>query len=269
MAVYAIGDVQGCYSSLCRLLDSVQFDDSVDKLWFCGDLVNRGPESLETLRFVRGLGDSAVSVLGNHDLHLLALYHQGQKLAESDSLYALLNSADCDELLSWLQGRPLLHFDEKLAKFLVHAGIHPEWEPSQALSLAAEVEAVLRSDRAAAFFAAMYGNKPDIWRESLTGLPRLRCITNILTRMRFLTANGQLDMSAKGGPDRHSGLTPWFEFGDRADESIGIVFGHWSTLPVGRYGRHYAIDGGCIWGGKFVALRIDQDPPQWRSIDCR
>lgn len=268
MAVYAIGDVQGCYSSLCRLLDSIQFDESVDQLWFCGDLVNRGPESLETLRFVRALGGAAISVLGNHDLHLLALYHSGQKLPESDTLHSILNSPDCDELIAWLQNRPLVHFDQKLGKLLVHAGIHPQWRLSQTLSCAGEVESVLRSQDCIAFFEAMYGNKPDFWRDDLSGMPRLRCITNILTRMRFFHSDCRLDMTAKGGPEQHLGLTPWFELNDRAEESFNIIFGHWSTLPVGTHNRHFAIDGGCIWGGKFVALRIDKAKPQWNSIDC-
>ncbi len=267
MAVYAIGDVQGCYSGLCRLLDSIDFDESVDQLWFCGDLVNRGPESLETLHFIRALGESAIVVLGNHDLHLLATYHSGRKLSESDSLYAVLKSPDCDELMDWLQHRPLIHFDRGLSKLLVHAGIHPQWSVSQALAYAGEVEAILRGQESTTFFAAMYGDQPELWRDDLTCMSRLRFITNILTRMRFFHADGRLDMSAKGSPDKHRELSLWFELNDRSDESIDIVFGHWSTLPVGAYGRHFAIDGGYIWGGKFVALRIDQESPGWNSID--
>ncbi len=269
MAVYAIGDVQGCYTSLCRLLESIQFDQSCDQLWFCGDLVNRGPESLETLRFIRALGDAAVVVLGNHDLHLLARYHNGQKLSVSDSLYAVLTCPDRDELMNWLQNLPLVHFDEGLSTLLVHAGIHPEWKVSQALAYAGEVEAVLRGQASTAFFAEMYGDKPDVWRDDLAGMSRLRCITNIFTRMRYFFGDGRLDMSAKGAPDQHPEMTPWFELNKRATESIDVVFGHWSTLPVGTYGRYFAIDGGCVWGGKFVALRIDLDIPQWISIDCQ
>lgn len=268
MAVYAIGDLQGCYSSLCRLLETIQFDETVDQLWFCGDLVNRGPESLQALSFVHALGDAAITVLGNHDLHLLALYHAGQKLPENDTLYAILNSPDCDELMAWLQSRPLIHFDRERGNLLVHAGIHPQWRILQAISYAGEVERALRGPDSADFFASMYGNRPKFWRDELTGMPRLRCITNILTRMRFFQADGGLDMSANGGPAQHRGLTPWYELNDRGDESINIVFGHWSTLPVGAYGQHFAIDGGCIWGGKLVALKIDQEIPQWSSIDC-
>ena len=268
MAVYAIGDVQGCYIGLCRLLESIQFDETVDQLWFCGDLVNRGPQSLETLRFIHSLGDAAITVLGNHDLHLLALYHSGRKLKASDSLYSLLNSPDCDELMNWLQNCPLLHLDQTINKLIVHAGIHPQWELSQASAYAAEVEAVLRGENSKAFFASMYGDIPACWSDDLCDMPRLRCITNILTRMRYLGDNHQLDMTAKGKPDQHPELTPWFKLNDRAITSTDIIFGHWSTLPVGAYGRHFATDGGCIWGGKLVALRIDQTVPQWYWVGC-
>ncbi len=270
MAVYAIGDVQGCYSNLCRLLDFVQFDKSVDQLWFCGDLVNRGPESLETLRFVRDLGDAATVVLGNHDLHLLAIYHSGQSVNRSDTLHAVLNSSDCDELMAWLQSRPLIHYDNKLEKLLVHAGIHPQWSLQQALKYAGEVEQVLVEGDSLAFFAHMYGDQPDLWSEELSGYGRLRCITNILTRMRFFWSDGRLDMDAKGSPERHrkTGLTPWYELNKRFNDSTSIVFGHWSTLEVGAYGQHFAIDGGCVWGGKFVALKLDEYEPQLISINC-
>lgn len=268
MAVYAIGDVQGCYSSLCRLLDYIKFDDSVDKLWFCGDLVNRGNESLETLRFVKGLGDSAVTVLGNHDLHLLALHHGGKVLRKKDTLFAVLNSKDADELMAWLQARPLLHRDKALSKVMVHAGIHPDWPISQALNYAAEVEQVLQGSDCRSFLAKMYGNQPDQWRDDLSGMARLRCITNVFTRLRFLTSDGRIELHAKGGPSKHQSLSPWFELNSRQNETADIVFGHWSTLATGRYGKHFATDGGCVWGGKLVALRIDLKEPQWVSIDC-
>ena len=269
MAVYAIGDVQGCYSDLCRLLDHLKFDDSADTLWFCGDLVNRGNESLETLRFVKGLGDAAITVLGNHDLHLLALYHSGKALAKNDTLFAVLNSHDTDELTAWLQTRPLLHQEKALSKVLVHAGIHPDWLVSQALNYAAEVEQVLQGPDCQLFFANMYGDQPDQWHDDLTGMPRLRCITNVFTRLRFLSSDGRIDMHAKGGPLQHQSLTPWFELNPRDAEADDIVFGHWSTLATGRYGKHFATDGGCVWGGKIVALRIDLDEPKWVSIACR
>lgn len=269
MAVYAIGDVQGCYSDLCRLLDHLKFDQAADTLWFCGDLVNRGLESLETLRFVKGLGDAAISVLGNHDLHLLAMYHSGKTLPEKNPLYAVLNSPDTDELLAWLGARPLIHHDRDLSKVIVHAGIHPDWSVSQAMDYAAEVERVLQDDNRHAFFAGMYGDQPDQWRDDLSGMLRLRCITNIFTRMRFFTDDGRLDMQAKGGPSQHPLLTPWFELNPRASQVEDIIFGHWSTLATGRYGKHFAIDGGCAWGRKFVALRIDLEAPQWLSVSCQ
>lgn len=270
MAVYAIGDVQGCFSCLKRLLDKINFDDSVDTLWFCGDLVNRGPESLASLRFVKALGERAIVVLGNHDLHLLAIYHRRQPVPETDTLHALLNSSDCDELMAWLQSRPLLHYDNQLQKLLVHAGIHPQWSLEQATNYATEVEQVLVGKNSVAFFENMYGDQPDRWSEDLNGFDRLRCITNILTRMRFFWPDERIDMEAKGSPQQHqnTGLTPWFELNNRHNEAFSIVFGHWSTLAVGTYGRHYAIDGGCVWGGEFFALKIDENESQWFSINC-
>ena len=185
MAIYAIGDVQGCYSELCRLLEKIGFDPSLDTLWFCGDLVNRGPESLETLRFVKSLGNSAVTVLGNHDLHLLALHHGVKKTRDTSSLKKILKSPDRDELLDWLQQRPLLHYDDIQNTVLVHAGIHPAWGLSKARKLAGEVETALRGKKAARFLRKMYGNKPTAWSDDLDGARRLRFITNVFTRMRY------------------------------------------------------------------------------------
>ena len=270
MAVYVIGDVQGCYSRLARLLDRIRFDPASDKLWFCGDLVNRGPESLQTLRFVRSLGDSAVTVLGNHDLHLLAIFHTRQVISESNSLSEILLSPDCEELIEWLQSQPIIHYDEDLNFLLVHAGIHADWDIPQAIKYASEVEQVLRSGNRDFFFRQMYGDQPDRWSEDLTGMGRLRCITNILTRLRFYTADGRLEYEAKGSPRQHAsaGLAPWFERNLRLNTPVRIVFGHWSTLKVGVYGRHFAIDGGCVWGRRFIALRIDTTEPQWFDVEC-
>lgn len=270
MAVYVIGDVQGCYSMLGRLLDKIRFDQASDKLWFCGDLVNRGPESLQTLRFVRSLGDSAVTVLGNHDLHLLAIFHTRQVVSESSSLSEILLSPDCEELIAWLQSQPVIHYDEDLNFLLVHAGIHAEWDIPQAIKYAGEVEQVLRSGNSDFFFSQMYGDQPLRWSEDLTGIGRLRCITNILTRLRFYTTDGQLEYKAKGSPRQHAntGLVPWFEMNPRLNTPVRIVFGHWSTLKAGIYGQHYAIDGGCVWGRRFIALRIDTTEPRWLDIEC-
>ena len=268
MALYAIGDIQGCYSCLCRLLEETGFDQTADRLWFCGDLVNRGPESLQTLRFVRSLGDSAITVLGNHDLHLLALYHRQQKLDESDSLYQVLNSADCDMLMDWLRNRPLIHYDDHLSVLLVHAGIHPQWQLKQALSYAGEVEVILRGPDCGTFLSQMYGDRPEVWSDDLAGPLRLRCITNILTRMRYFDKSGRLQFQAKAGPANHPELVPWFEVDGMVQRGFDIVFGHWSTLPVGVYGGHFAMDGGCVWGGKMVAVNLESEKPQWYSIDC-
>jgi len=204
MAVYVIGDVQGCYSQLNRLLDKIRFDQSRDQLWFCGDLVNRGPESLNTLRFVRSLGDSAISVLGNHDLHLLAIFHGQQAVTDSDPLSEILDSPDCGELMAWLQSRPFIHFDRELTFLLVHAGIHPDWDLAQVLKFTDELESVLQGDNSKVFFRQMYGDMPDRWSQDLTGIERWRCITNILTRLRFFTADGRLEFNANGSPRVHA-----------------------------------------------------------------
>ena len=269
MAIYAIGDVQGCYSELSRLLEKISFDPAKDQLWFCGDLVNRGPESLQTLQFVKSLGDRAISVLGNHDLHLLALHHGVHKVRDASYLQQVLDSPERDELMAWLQGLPILHYDELHNALLVHAGIHPEWDLSKALKLASEVETILRGKHAAKFLSKMYGNKPTIWSNDLSGYERLRLITNVFTRMRYLNAAGELDFDTASSPRQNmrSGLTPWFQMASVLREDKRIFFGHWSTLPVGCYGRCFALDGGCVWGGHMVALRIDYEAEDWFFVD--
>jgi bis(5'-nucleosyl)-tetraphosphatase (symmetrical) len=270
MAIYAIGDVQGCYGELCRLLEKVNFDTARDQLWFCGDLVNRGPESLLTLRFVKSLGGSARTVLGNHDLHLLALHHGIEKVTDSGSLQQILQSPDRGELLDWLQAQPLLHYDEIHRVVVVHAGIHPAWGLSKATRLAREVEAVLQGENATWFLREMYGNKPAIWSEELAGAERLRFITNVFTRMRFIKNSHKLYFDANGSPRQHSrgGLTPWFLMKARLRKDVRVLFGHWSTLPVGCYGRCFALDGGCVWGGHLVALRVDYEAEEWCFVDA-
>jgi bis(5'-nucleosyl)-tetraphosphatase (symmetrical) len=270
MSVYVIGDVQGCYTELRRLLDKIHFDQSCDQLWFCGDLVNRGPESLQTLLFVRSLGDAAISVLGNHDLHLLAIYYTQKKIRKSDSLTEILRSPDCDELMQWLRSRSLVHYDKNLRFLMVHAGVYTDWDLDQTLGYASEVEQLLQGEGSQALLKRMYGNRPDRWSKDLTEIDRWRCIINIFTRMRFVTTDGRLDYNAKASPGEHvdQQLTPWFDMNRRLDQSIRIAFGHWSTLGVGAYGQNYAVDGGCVWGGKFIALRIDSSQPEWFSINC-
>ncbi len=269
MAIYAIGDVQGCYTELCRLLEKIRFDPAADTLWFCGDLVNRGPESLQTLRFVKSLGESALTVLGNHDLHLLALHHGVTKIRVSRDLRSILKSPDRGELLSWLQQRPLLHYDEQHKAVVVHAGIHPDWGLSKARKLAGEVESVLRGEDSTIFFNKMYGNKPALWSDDLTGAKRLRFITNVYTRMRYLDQSRKLNFTVNRTLRRYlrRGLTPWFQADSRLREDVRVLFGHWSTLPVGCYGRYFALDGGCVWGGHLVALRVDFEAEDWFFVD--
>ena len=269
MAIYAIGDVQGCYDELCRLLDKIYFDPAQDTLWFCGDLVNRGPESLQTLRFVKSLGEGAVSVLGNHDLHLLALHHGVKKIRDTDCLEAILKSPDREELMDWLQARPMLHHDKMHKAILVHAGIHPDWKLSTAKRLAREIETRLRGKKARKLLTKMYGNGPNNWSDDLTGAKRARCIINIFTRMRYFSRAGNFNFNANGSPRQHRSLIPWFELPLALKPKTRVLFGHWSTLPVGCYGRCFALDGGAVWGGHLVALRIDFDAEEWFFVDSQ
>ena len=269
MAVYAIGDVQGCYDELLQLLTRIGFDDQKDTLWLTGDLVNRGPKSLEVLRFVKQLGDRAIAVLGNHDLHLLAIASDVQPLRKKDTFGALLKAQDCDELLTWLRQRPLMHRDKALNWSMVHAGLPPQWSIKAALTCAGELESVLRGKRCRGFLAHMYGDRPAQWEPSLKGWKRLRFITNSFTRLRFCDAKGRLALEAKGKPGTQAkGFMPWFAVPGRASNEARIVFGHWSTLGFHHQENTWGIDTGCIWGGKLTALRIDCDPPQRTSIDC-
>jgi bis(5'-nucleosyl)-tetraphosphatase (symmetrical) len=259
MARYAIGDLQGCCDELKALLAKINFSADRDELWFVGDLVNRGPKSLETLRFVRGLGSSATVVLGNHDLHLLALaFGSKRKPKDGDTLHAVLEASDRDQLLEWLLGRPLAVFDEPRGDFLVHAGLVPEWTPRAAAKLAREVEAVLRDD-ARTLFDAMYGNKPDQWSDSLRGMDRLRFIINVFTRMRFCRRDGTVDLKVKGVPGAQpEGLYPWFDVPGRKSAEVRVICGHWSTLGFKRRRDLLALDTGCVWGGALTAVNLDE-----------
>ena len=265
MATYVIGDIQGCYDELRRLLDKIEFNADYDQLWFCGDLVNRGPASLRTLQYVKSLGRSAITVLGNHDLHLLALYYGVRKLRASEDLTPILQSPDCDELMNWLRTCPLLHYDNALHAVMVHAGIHPQWSLNQAMTLATEVESCLQGDQPATLFEEMYGNTPARWSDDLAGNDRIRSIINIFTRMRYFERSGNLNFKANGSPQQHPDLTPWFRHELAVESSIRIMFGHWSALEVGRYGSCFALDGGCVWGGQLVALRIDHETESWHT----
>jgi bis(5'-nucleosyl)-tetraphosphatase (symmetrical) len=260
MAVYGIGDVQGCHAELLTLLELLRFDPRQDQLWLTGDLVNRGPNSLDVLRFVRGLGDAAVSVLGNHDLHLLAVWAGTGRLRQSDTLERVLSAPDCDQLLDWLRQRPLLHHDAGLGWVMTHAGISPRWSLDEAIDCAAEVETALRSIGYRSLLERMYGNQPARWDPELQGWKRLRHIVNVFTRMRYCDADGGLLFDYKGAPGRRpSGYYPWFETPERIPmpEGVRLVSGHWSTLGLLTRGDVHTIDTGCLWGGALTALRLD------------
>lgn len=268
MATYAIGDLQGCYASLLRLLEKIKFDDTKDTLWFAGDLVNRGPDSLSTLRFVKSLGDSAITVLGNHDLHLLAIAAKHKKTKDS-RIKDIIKAEDSDELLHWVRHQPLLHHDPHLNYTMVHAGIYPKWSIKKAIKYAHELEDVLRSEYYIEFIYHMYGNLPDKWDKELTRWKRYRFICNSFTRMRYCEKDGTLNFKSHGAPGIHPKNTlPWFDVPKRKAENDRIIFGHWSTL--GKINKHnvYALDTGCVWGGELTALRIDTDIAEYTSITC-
>ena len=269
MSIYAIGDLQGCHAELERLLDRLDFDPASDRLWFAGDLVNRGPESLAVLRRVRALGDSAIVVLGNHDLHLLAVAAGNAKHSKKSTLGAILRAPDRDELLDWLRHRPLLHHDPELGLTLVHAGLAPQWDLAEARACARELETVLRSDDYPEFMHAMYGNEPARWSPDIRGIERLRFITNVLTRLRFCTPDGTLALKEKGEIGSQSpGLLPWFQVPGRRTRADRIVFGHWSALGYWSGENVWAIDSGCLWGGALTALRLDCEPLEPIQIEC-
>lgn len=263
MATYVIGDLQGCLEPLERLLDRIGFAPTCDRLWFTGDLVNRGPDSLGVLRRIFALGERATCVLGNHDLHLLAIYHvEGIRPRKGDTLDAIFRAPDRDLLLDWLRKRPLLHADPDSNYALVHAGIPPVWDLAEAIRYSGEIETVLRGTGHREFLASMYGSEPDRWSPHLDTAARRRFTTNSLTRMRYLTDDGRLDLRAKGGLETpRPGLVPWFMAPGRRTLGTRILFGHWSTLKLSpaqeaRYGVH-ALDTGAVWGGPLSALRLD------------
>jgi bis(5'-nucleosyl)-tetraphosphatase (symmetrical) len=267
--VYAIGDVQGCYDALHRLLDALRFDPGNDRLWFTGDLVNRGPDSLEVLRFVCSLGERAVTVLGNHDLHLLAVAYGQARLKKHDTLDELLAAQDRDLLLDWLRRRPLLHHDSGLGYTLVHAGLLPPWDLPTARRLAAEAEQVLAGDGASEFFAHMYGDLPDHWRDDLLGHDRLRVIINAFTRLRYCDLEGNMDLHLKGAPGTQpAGMLPWFQAPHRHSRDLRIVFGHWSTLGALQQDGVICLDSGCLWGRELSAVRLDAPGPVWTRVPC-
>jgi bis(5'-nucleosyl)-tetraphosphatase (symmetrical) len=270
MAVYAIGDIQGCYDELLELLATLRFDRQRDRLWFVGDLVNRGPKSLETLRFVRGLGAAAVTVLGNHDLHLLAAAHGIRPdNIDDDTLEPILAAPNREALIDWLRHLPLLHYDAQLGYLMVHAGLPPQWDLKLAQRCAGEVESVLRGNELEAFLSRMYGNKPRQWSGELEGWDRLRFIVNCFTRMRFCDRNGRLELKSSGPPGTQpEDYYPWYEIPGRASAGMNIIFGHWSTLGTTNIPGIFPTDSGCLWGGQLTALRIDTRPERI-DLPCR
>lgn len=269
MAVYVIGDVQGCADALHRLLQHIRFNPTSDQLWFVGDLVNRGPDSLGTLRYIKSLGDGAVCVLGNHDLHLLAVAH-GLRRDKDHDLEAILTAPDREELLTWLRHRPMLHHDPRMGYLMVHAGLAPQWDLITAQQCAHELEAVLRSPRYLEYLQNMYGDEPTLWSTKLTGWDRLRFICNCFTRLRFCDSQGRIALKPKGSPlNRTDGLQPWFKLRTHAAQDATILFGHWSTLGIYSGQGVYALDSGCVWGGQLSALQIDCTPPQLHQVTCQ
>ena len=256
MAIYAVGDIQGCYTELMQLLDKIRFDQAVDKLWLVGDLVNRGADSLQVLRLVKSLGESAITVLGNHDLHLLAVAAGTSRLHRGDTLDEILAAPDREELLSWLRHQRLMHVEGDYV--LVHAGLLPGWTVKQAARLAGEVEKSLQSLDYIEYLSRMYGNQPAAWDDGLTGFKRLRVITNALTRMRICTLDGEMEFDFKA--EQHKipqGYLPWFDVPDRASTNKTVIFGHWSALGLMVKPDAIALDTGCLWGGPLTAIRLE------------
>lgn len=280
MARFAIGDVQGCAAELRALLERIGFSTDRDQLWFVGDLVNRGPQSLECLRLIRALGDNAVVVLGNHDLHLLAMAYGGRlRDKPGDTLGDILSAPDRGPLLQWLLERSLAHHDPAHGDLLIHAGLVPQWTVARTLGLAREVRTALLASPED-FFDHMYGDQPDVWTEDLRGADRLRFIVNTLTRLRVCTAAGRVALKAKGPPprihrrsgqrqdaDAAAALLPWFEVPGRASRDTRIIFGHWSTLGYVHAHGVIGLDTGCVWGGCLTAVNLDQ-PIRPISVAC-
>jgi bis(5'-nucleosyl)-tetraphosphatase (symmetrical) len=264
VSVYAIGDIQGCFDELQKLLRHIDYQRSNDQLWFVGDLVNRGPKSLDVLRFVAELGSDARVVLGNHDLNLLAIAAGVRKLRSKDTVQDILDAPDGDELIGWLSGQPLLLREPGIPYTMVHAGLPPQWDVARGEHLAREVETALTGEDRIEFLRKMYGNEPTRWKNELAGWKRLRFITNALTRIRYVDADGRLDMTQSGPPgSQPDALKPWFEAKKRRSHGEPIVFGHWATLQLEHEiepTHHvYHLDTGCVWGGRLTALRLDDE----------
>jgi bis(5'-nucleosyl)-tetraphosphatase (symmetrical) len=265
MSTYAIGDLQGCCQQMTALLVRIHTQSPDAKILFAGDVVNRGPQSLETLRKVRSLGNSMQMVLGNHDLHLLAVAQGIRHLHRSDTLQEILDAPDCDELLDWLRQQPLAYFEH--GHLMVHAGVVPQWTAEQTLALAHEVETVLRGPDWINFLRNMYGNAPSQWNDDLEGMERLRCIVNVLTRIRFCNTEGVMDFATVEGINAApSGYFPWFDVSGRKTDNVAMIFGHWSTLGLTLRNNLIGLDTGCVWGGKLTAVCLEDRSVL--QVDC-
>ena len=266
MSTYAIGDIQGCCAELQSLLEKISFEPAQDRLWLVGDLVNRGAGSLEVLRLVKSLGDAAITVLGNHDLHLLAVAAGVAELHRTDTLDEVLAAPDRDELMGWLRNQRLLYAENGYV--LVHAGLLPGWTVAQARQLAHEAEAELRGDNHIEFLERMYGNSPHAWRDDLSGYKRLRVIVNAFTRMRICTPQGEMEFRFKGEVHKiPAGYLPWYEGPDRRSAEATMVFGHWSALGLKVEQKVIALDTGCLWGGPMTAIRLEDR--RLFQVECR
>ena len=265
MAIYAIGDVQGCYEALQRLIEHIRFNSGSDRLWFVGDLVNRGPDSLKVLRYIKSLGDSAVVVLGNHDLFLLAVAEDTTAMRPEDTLQAILAAPDRDELLGWLRQQRLLYREHRFV--LVHAGLLPQWSINEAEELAHEVETGLRGPYYKNVLLALYPSKQLQWSSNLTGPTRLATIIKVLTRIRACSADGLMESSYSGPPDHiPAGFLPWFRIENRERRDTTIICGHWASLGLHCEENLLAIDSGCVWGRQLTAIRLEDR--KVFQVDC-
>lgn len=265
--IYLLGDLQGCCDPLERMLDTIDFSPSRDHLYVLGDLVNRGPDSLGVLRRLQGLGASATCLLGNHDLHLLAVAHGVRKPHRSDTLGSILDAPEREAWLHWLRQQRLAVFEH--GWLMVHAGVVPQWDAAQTVALAHEVEALLQGPDLGDFLTQMYGNLPAQWSDDLTGLDRWRCVVNSLTRLRFCSVDGVMEFATKeGAGGAPEGYMPWFEVPGRRTAGVGVAFGHWSTLGLINRPDLLSLDTGCIWGGQLTAVRLDGAEREVIQIDC-
>ena len=270
MSLYAIGDVHGCYSQMRRLLDQISFDPTIDELWLAGDLVNRGKDSLQTLRFIKQLGEKAHTVLGNHDFHLMR-FVAGFSKSNDAGIQAILNAPDCDELLDWLYHRPLVKIDHKRRLILVHAGVFPQWDLATLETLADEVaEQIVNASKRHYFLQNLYGDSPLYWNENLSAMERLRTTVNVMTRMRYLgISDMRLDFSETGAPQNApSDLQPWYTFDNPHTQEYTLLFGHWAAQGFMRINRYIALDSGCVWGNQLTAVRLDGGDEEVFQVQC-